>query len=83
MISSPDSKERMAGTLESAFPAGASPTTATGQRVTRLRPCSCANLDASFSSNTLETGYPCGGADDHGAPSANGHEVGKGAKLMN
>jgi len=24
----------------------------------------------------LETGYPCGGADDHGAPSANGYEVG-------
>jgi len=29
----------------------------TGQMVTRLTPCSGANLDASFSSNTLDTGY--------------------------
>jgi len=58
----------MAGTLASAFLAGAAPRTTTGQMVTRLTPCSCANLDASFSSNTLDTGYAYGIADDHGIP---------------
>lgn len=39
--------------------AGAAPTVMTGQTVTRLMPCSAANLHASFSRNTFDTQYPC------------------------
>jgi hypothetical protein len=39
--------------------AGAAPTVATGQTVTRLMRCSAANLHASFSRSTLDTGYAC------------------------
>ena len=35
--------------------AGAAPTVETGQTVTRLMPCSSANLHASFSRSTLDT----------------------------
>jgi hypothetical protein len=51
-----DSKERQAGTLVWTFLAGAAPTVTAGQTVTRLMPCSSANLLASFSKSTLETG---------------------------
>uniref|UniRef100_A0A0A9DAL4 Uncharacterized protein n=1 Tax=Arundo donax TaxID=35708 RepID=A0A0A9DAL4_ARUDO len=54
---SPDSKERLVGTLVWIFLAGAAPTVTTGQTVTRLMLCSCANLHASFSRSTLEIGY--------------------------
>jgi len=37
--------------------AGAAPMVRAGQTVTRLMPCSAANLDASFSRSTLETPY--------------------------
>jgi hypothetical protein len=55
----PDSRERLAWRLVSIFVAGAAPTVRTGQTLTRLMPCSSANLHASFSASTLETPYPC------------------------
>uniref|UniRef100_A0A0A9FX75 Uncharacterized protein n=1 Tax=Arundo donax TaxID=35708 RepID=A0A0A9FX75_ARUDO len=59
--SSPDRRERQFGTLGWTLGAGAAPTVMTGQTVTRLMPCSCANLHASFSKSTLETAYPQNG----------------------
>jgi hypothetical protein len=64
---SPDRRERQAGTLVRAAGAGASPTVITGQMVTRLMPCSCANLHASFSKSTLDTGYACKASGPAGA----------------
>jgi len=56
---SPDRRERQMGTLVCALGAGAAPTVMTGQTVTRLTPCSAANLLAAFSKRTLDTGYAC------------------------
>lgn len=44
-------------TLVPTFLAGAARTVMTGQSVTRLMPCSCANLHASFSRSTFDTQY--------------------------
>lgn len=51
--------ERLSMILVRTLGAGAAPTVMTGQTVTRLMPCSPANLRASFSRSTFDTQYPC------------------------
>ena len=58
LAASPDRRERQLGTLVLELGAGAAPTVTTGQTVTRLMPCSSANLLGAFSTRTFDTGYP-------------------------
>ena len=58
LAASPDRRERQLGTLVRALGAGAAPTVTTGHTVTRLLPCSSANLLGAFSTRAFDTGYP-------------------------